>query len=303
MTNDVRTDALRDLYGSWAKRAADNPDMDLATMRDIYEEAHLLATEPEDVTYREVDADGVSAMWIVPAGAPDNAAIIYTHGGGCSVMSMHSHRKLAGHLAKAAGVKVLNVDYRRAPEYPYPTQLDEAQKVYRWLLAQGIEPTRIATAGDSAGGNLATTLVLALRDAGERLPAAIVAFSPWYDLEHRGTTLETNAGTDALIDRAVVEMMAQMFLGENGSPTDPLTNPLYADPAGLPPMYLTAGGYETLRDNAERFTDLARGAGVDVTLEITPEMQHVFQFMAGRSPEADASIATAGAFVRRHLDL
>ncbi|MEE2031250.1 alpha/beta hydrolase [Rhodococcus chondri] len=303
MTNDARTDTLRDLYESWAKRAAANPTMDLATMRDMYEESHLLATEPEGITYRNVDANGVSAMWVIPEGAPDDAAIIYTHGGGCSIMSMHSHRKLAGHLAKAAGVKVLNLDYRLAPEHPYPAQLDDAQAAYRWLLEQGIDPQRIATAGDSAGGNLATTLVLALRDAGEQTPAAIVGFSPWYDMEHKGRTLESNAATDALVQRPVVEMMAQMFLGENGSPTDPLTNPLYADPTGLPPMYLTAGGYETLQDNAERFADLARNAGVDVTLEITPGMQHVFPFMAGHSPEADAAITAAGNFLRRHLGL
>ncbi|QHE73223.1 alpha/beta hydrolase [Rhodococcus sp. WAY2] len=303
MTNDARTDALRELYESWGNRAAANPAMDLATMRDMYEQAHLLATEPEGVTYRDVDANGVEAMWIVPEGAPDDAAIIYTHGGGCSVMSMHSHRKLAGHLAKAAGVKVLNLNYRLAPEHPYPAQLDDAQAAHRWLRDQGIDPKRIATAGDSAGGNLATTLALVLRDTGEQVPAAIVGFSPWYDMEHNGKTLETNAETDALVQRPVVEMMSQMFLGEAGSPTDPLTNPLYADPTGLPPMYLTASTYETLQDNAERFAELARTAGVDVTLETTPGMQHVFPFMAGRSPEADAAISAAGAFLRKHLGL
>ena len=302
-TTQTPTDALRELYASWTERAAANPDMDLATMRDIYEAAHTLAAEPEGVSYRDVEANGVRAMWVIPEGAPEDAVIVYTHGGGCSVMSMHSHRKLAGHLAKAAGARVLNLDYRLAPEHPYPAQLEDARAAYRWLLDQGIDPKRIATAGDSAGANLATTLALALRDAGEQPPAAIVAFSPWYDMEHKGQTLETNAATDALVSRPVVEMMAQMFLGETGSPTDPLTNPLYADPSGLPPIYITAGGSETLLDNGQRFAELARAAGVDVTIEVTPDMQHVFPFMAGRSPQADAAIAAAGSFLRRHLGL
>lgn len=302
MPTSAPSDALRARFKAMADRMAANPEMDLWTMRVMLEEVHLEAAEPEGVTYAEVDAGGVPAMWCVPQGAATDRVILYTHGGGFVCNTMHSHRKLAGHLAKAAGVRALVLDYRLAPEHPYPAQIEDAVAAYRWLLGQGVRPEHVATAGDSAGGNLATSLVLKLRDQGDPLPAAIVGFSPWYDMEHKGD-FETNAATDALVSRPVAEGMATMFLGESGSPSDPLANPLHADPAGLPPMFLSAGGHETLRDNAERFADKAKAAGVDVTVEITPGMQHVFPFMAGRAPEADATLANAGAWLRPKLGL
>ncbi|MQA13193.1 MAG: alpha/beta hydrolase fold domain-containing protein, partial [Pseudonocardiaceae bacterium] len=157
--------------------------------------------------------------------------------------------------------------------------------------------------GDSAGGNLAVSVVLKLRDLGEPLPGAVIGFSPWLDMEHLGKTLDTNAATDALVQRAVIEQMSAMFLGESGSPADPLANPLRADATGLPPMYLAAGDHETLQDNAERFADQATASGVEVKLEIAPGQQHVYPFMAGRAPEADATIANAAAWARPKLGL
>jgi monoterpene epsilon-lactone hydrolase len=225
------------------------------------------------------------------------------HGGGFVVGSTASHRKLAGHLAKAVGARALVVEYRRAPEHPFPAQLDDAVTVYRWLLDQGIEPGHIATAGDSAGGNLAISTVLRLREEGLPLPAAILTFSPWLDMKHREKTLESNAGTDALVSRALLEGMSGMFLGGGGNPAHPLANPLYADLAGLPPTYLCAGGHETLLNDSERFHELARAAGADSTLEVVPGMQHVFTCGAGRMPEADAALTAMAAWVRPLLGL
>src|SRR5262249_31700873 len=159
----------------WVARMAAAPDMDLPTMRSMFEEWHLPTAEPAGVHYEEVDAGGVPAIWCRPPGGADDRAIIWTHGGGYVVGSMHSHRKVAGQLAKAAGVPVLVLDYRRAPEHPHPAQVEDAVTAYRWLVgAQGIAPEHIATTGDSAGGGLCTSMVLALRDAGDPLPAAVM---------------------------------------------------------------------------------------------------------------------------------
>lgn len=191
-------------------------------------------------------------------------------------------------------------DYRLAPEHTFPAQLDDARAVYDWLLTQGHEPSKIAFAGDSAGANIATAAALALRRDRRPLPAAIVAFSPWYDMEAGGKTFESNASADVAISRELVLTFGPMFLGGR-SPADPLANPLYADPAGLPPIFVTCGSHETLQDNAEQFAERARQAGVDVVLQVGDGMQHVYQLMAGRVPEADASIAEAGTWLREKL--
>jgi len=297
------SDELRAIYQSWTDRMTASPDMDLPTMRNLFEEWHVPTAEPTGVSYEEADADGVPALWCIPAGAAADRVLLYLHGGGFVVGSIATHRKIAGHLAKAVGVRALVIDYRRAPEHPFPAQIEDAVTAYRWLLTQGIEPGHIATTGDSAGGNLAISLVVKVRDDGLPLPAAILPMSPWLDMEHLGKTLESNAATDALVSTEILQGMSGMFLGESGSPTHPLANPLHADLEGLPPMYIAVGGHETLQDNAERFTELARLAGVDVTLEVVPEMQHVFTFSAGRAPEADATITAMAVWVRPRLGL
>jgi epsilon-lactone hydrolase len=294
---------LAELYTSWVERMAAAPDMDLPTLRSLFEEWHLPTAEPEGVHYRQVDAGGVPAMWCTPDGAATDRAIIWAHGGGYVVGSMHSHRKVAGHLAKAAGVPVLVLDYRRAPEHPHPAQVDDAVAAYRWLLAdQGLAAEHIATTGDSAGGGLCTSMVLALRDAGDPLPAAIMPLSPFYDMEATGDSVTTNAAADALVQKDILLAMAGMFLGD-ASPRDPLANPLHADPAGLPPMLIQVGGAETLLDDSTRFAERATAAGVDCTVEVYPDMQHVFHFLAGRAPEADDAIAAMAAWVRPKLGL
>ena len=295
-------DALRDHYQSMSDRMAANPEMDLVALRSMLEELATRAKEPEGVSYAESDVDGMRALWGVPDNAAYDRVILYFHGGGFVSNSIDSHRKMAAHLAKATGARVLLPEYRLAPEHPFPSQLDDAVRAYHWMLGQGIGADRIATAGDSAGGNLAVSTVLKLRETGQPLPAAIVGFSPWLDMEHLGKTLETNAETDALVSREVVAMMSAMFLGES-PPTDPLANPLHADLAGLPPLLLIAGGSETLLNDSERLADRAVAAGVEVELSTYSGQQHVFTFMAGRAPEADTAIAEAGAWLRSRLGL
>ncbi|MEV5302717.1 alpha/beta hydrolase [Amycolatopsis methanolica] len=292
----VESDALRVHFNSFTERLAANPDADLATIRAMLEELHARSAEPTDVTYAEVNVGECAGIVCTPMKHTARGAVLYLHGGGFVGSSMHTHRKLGGHLARLLGAPVLVLDYRLAPEAPFPAALDDAAAAVEWLVGQGFAPEDIAFAGDSAGGNLVTALAVRLRDQGLPLPPAIVAFSPWLDLRCTGATFETNAASDAFVQRPVAENMATMYL--NGtSPTDPLASPIYADLRGLPPIYVAYGDQETLQSDSERFVERARAAGVDVTAELSPGMQHVYVLMVGRAPEADATVANAAAWL------
>jgi len=293
---------LRDLYAGWLQRLGANPEMDIDTVRDIFEEWHLPTLEAPGVAYENVNAGSTPALWCTPEGAATDRVLLYFHGGGCVVGSMYSHRKLAGHLAKAAGARALVLDFKRAPEAPFPSQIDEGVAAYQWLLDQGIAPGHIATIGDSAGGNLAITVPLKLRDLGLPLPGAIVPISPWIDMELSLEAFETRAATDAIWARPMWEQMVTTYLG-TASTKDPLATPLNADLTGLPPASCVAGDDEVLVGATTAFAQLAEKAGVDVTLHVEPGMQHVYQCLAGRAPEADASVAAIGAWLRPRLGL
>ncbi|HEY1968840.1 MAG TPA: alpha/beta hydrolase [Pseudonocardia sp.] len=296
----AQANALKDRYDQFSARLAANPEMDVDALRNMLDSLGVLAAEPTEVTYADVDAGGVPAILATPLDAASDQVIVYSHGGGCVTGSAQSHRKLAAHLAKAAGTHALVVDYRLAPEHPFPAQIEDLVTAHRWLRANGYAAEHTATAGDSAGANLAITTVLKLRELGERLPAAVIAISPWLDMEHLGKTLESNADSDSFISREVSEMCASIYLGETRR-DEPLANPLHADLAGLPPMFVCVGEAEALLDNAERIADRARAAGVDVTLEVQAGQQHVYPFMAGRSKHADASIANAAGWLRPRI--
>src|SRR5260370_26059569 len=186
------------LYASIKERLS-NPDIDLATRRDIAENFHLAATEPEAVTYAEVDAGGVPALWCIPEGCGPDRVLLHSHAGGAVVTSMHTDRKALGHIAKVVAARALLVDYRRAPEHKFPAQIDDVERAYRWLLARGIRPENISSIGHSVGGNLAVSLAVAPRAKRAPLPAAILSVSPWYDMEEQDATLDSNADTAELI--------------------------------------------------------------------------------------------------------
>ena len=291
MTASTGASYLEALYQDWSDRMATDPDMSIAMLRALFDEWHQPTLEPEQVTYKSDTWAGVEGIWAQPVGLEPTRVILYTHGGGFAVGSAASHRKLGGHLATALDAAALVIDYRRSPEHPFPAQLEDATAVYRELLERGYAPENIVTCGDSAGGNLAVSTVLKLREDGVPLPGAVIAVSPWLDMEHAGETLETNAATDALVQRQILEGMSAMFLGGTGQAKDPLANPLYADFTGFPRLYIDVGSSETLLDNATRLAELARSAGVDVTLSIVDGMQHVFPILAGRAKEADEEIA------------
>ncbi|MGK2879336.1 MAG: alpha/beta hydrolase [Mycobacterium sp.] len=299
MTVSAEAGFLEALYRTWSSHMAADPHMSIGMLRSMFDEWHQPTMEPEAVTYRSDVVAGVGGVWALPAGADASRVIVYTHGGGFAVGSAASHRKLAAHLAKALGMTAFVIDYRRAPEHPFPAQIEDATAVYRALLDRGFAPGSIVTAGDSAGANLAITTVVKLRDDGSPLPGAVIAISPWVDMELAGESLTTNAAADGLVSRQVLEGMLAMFLGETGKPDDPLANPLYADFTGFPRLYISAGSAETLLDDATRLADRASAAGAEVTLSVVDGMQHVFPCLAGRAPEADAEIGRISNWYRR----
>lgn len=290
---EVKDSALRDLYLDWAEQMA-TKSLDMRLFRSIFDEWHQPTVEPEGVTYKEETVGGVPGIWTLPIGADPDKVLVFTHGGGFAVGSASSHRKLAGHVAKAAGWTSFVLDYRRAPEHPHPAQVEDGVAVVKALLDRGIRPEHIATIGDSAGGNLAVAIPLALREQGLPLPGHVIAFSPWLDMENKLESLVTNDPTDALITVPLLEGMVAGVLGGVTSPTAPLANPLYADFVGYPPLYINAGSAESLVDNAKLLAETATAAGVNVTLHIAEGQQHVYPFLAGRDTEVDAELSTIG---------
>jgi len=275
----------------------------LDEVRDFGENWEALTAEPGGIDYIEADAGGVPAMWAIPKGCAEDRVILCLHGGGFFSGSMYTHRKLYGHFAKSIGCRALIPHYRRSPEHVHPAQINDVIAAYQWLLGQGIAANHIAITGDSAGGGLSITSALLIREKGLPMPAAIMPFSAWFDMEVTGESMELNNNKDLLLNKEWVKSMAGMFLGEKGSPRDPYANPLYADLKDFPSVYMHVGDDEVLLDDSIRLADLARKAGVDVSLDIFPNMQHSFQMTAGRAPEADDSIARFTAWVKPKLGL
>jgi monoterpene epsilon-lactone hydrolase len=284
---------LKTLYASWGRETT------LEQMRAGWEAFFTAAPEPDEDA--SVFAGSVPAHWIAGPGARGDRVVLFLHGGGFQIGSARSHRELIAAISAESGVRALGVDYRRAPEHPYPAALEDVLTAYEWLIEQGIEPEQIAVAGDSAGGNLALAALLSLRDRNRPLPAGAVLMSPWTDLAATGESYETRAASDPLNNRSMLLAVARNYLGASGDPRDPLASPLYADLSGLPPLLIQVGDREVVLDDARMFADKARAAGVTVDLEVWDEMIHVFQLFPSELPEARRAIARIGDFLRDHL--
>ncbi len=243
---------------------------------------------------------GVPSFWVEREGTARDRVVLYLHGGGYSVGSFRSHADLAARICKESGARVLVPEYRLAPEHPFPAQLEDSVRVYRALLAMGISPSRIVVAGDSAGGGLTASTLLALRDRNLPMAAAGVLISPWTDLEGTGPSMTSNAEWD-YVTRHGLDVYARRFVRRHDI-RNPLAAPVHADLRGLPPLLVQVGDAETLRDDGVRFAERARAAGVAVELEVWPDMIHVFQVFAGLLPEAREAIARIGAFCRLHAE-
>lgn len=196
-----QADELRTLYQNWVSSFVANPQMPLNERRDMIEQWPVVAGEPGGVDYLEVDAGGVPAMWAIPSGGARDRVLFCLHGGGFVSGSMYTHRKYHGHLAKAIGCRALTLNFRRTPEHAHPAQIEDAIAAYRWLLDQGIEPSHMVFAGDSAGGGLVVSALCQARILDLQLPAAALLLSPWLDMELSGETMVSNRGKDAPLFR------------------------------------------------------------------------------------------------------
>jgi acetyl esterase/lipase len=245
-----------------------------------------------------VDVNGVPGEWITPPQVSSGHTILYLHGGYYLSGSIQSHRNLAGNIAAAAQARALIIAYRLAPEHPFPAGLDDALTAYSWLLALGTRPGQIFLAGDSAGGGLVLATLLALRDRGEPLPAAGVCLSPVTNLTMSGESWNINGKKELVVNRYIADQIQPLYLG-NIDPRNPLASPLFANLSGLPPLFIQVGSDEALLSDSTSFAEQARNAKVDVTLEVWPGMQHVWQYTASFVPEARQAIAKIGEFIKK----
>lgn len=272
----------------------------VAETRAGFEQMAGLFPVDTDVKCEPVNAGNVKAEWVTAPNADAGRAILYLHGGGYVIGSINTHRSLAARLSRAAKVRVLVIDYRLAPENPFPAAVEDSVAAYRWMLSTGLKAPRIAVAGDSAGGGLTVATLVAIRDAKLELPGAGVCLSPWVDLEGIGDSMTSKAAADPLVQKeGLVEMAAAYLAGKN--PRTPLAAPLYADLAGLPPLLIQVGTAETLLDDSTRLAERARKAGVKVTLEPWENMIHVWQIFAPMLDEGQKAIEKIGEFVRANV--
>lgn len=253
-----------------------------------------LATEPGDVAVEAIAAP--AGLWLRPPNALAGPAILAIHGGGFVGGSAAIHRRMFGHLARAAGVSTFAVEYGLTPEHVFPSQLDTVTAAYRWLLTSESGP--IAIAGDSCGATLAVGLAARARDEDLPMPASLLLLSAWTDLEADGTTYDT--GSDPFFTRELVRGLAAGYLA-GADPRDPLAAPLHADLHGLPPTYLQVGAEESLLDDSRELARRMREADVEVRLDEFPGQVHTFQMAAGNTAVADEAVGKAGSWLRSTL--
>jgi acetyl esterase/lipase len=270
---------------------------DVAAIRNGLEQLAAMAPPYEGVFLSGVNAGGVPAEWVAVPGSDGKGVILYFHGGGYTAGSLSSHRNMVSRLATEAGRLLLAVDYRLAPEHPFPAAVDDAVAAYRWLVNQeGVPAGKVIVGGDSAGGGLALAALIKLKEEGDPLPRAAFCLSPWTDLAMTGDSIRTKAAEDPFIEPRALDFLAGQYL-QGADPKHPLASPLYADLAGLPPLLIQVGERECLLDDSLRLAEKAKAAGVDVTIDVWPEMIHVFQSFAPVAPEGVAGIRRVAEYI------
>jgi acetyl esterase/lipase len=247
-----------------------------------------------DARVEAVSAGGVKAEWSATADAEPAKVVLYLHGGGYVIGSLDSHRHLVVEVGRAARARTLAIDYRMAPEHPFPAAVDDALAAYRFLLAEGVQPAAITIAGDSAGGGLA---MVAIRDAGLPQPACGWPISPWVDMEAIGESMVSKAATDPTVQKAGILDMARLYLN-GANARSPLAAPLYADLRGLAPLLIQVGAAETLLDDAIRLAQVAGAADVAIDLQVWPEMIHVWHIYYPELAAGRRAIIAGGDFAR-----
>jgi epsilon-lactone hydrolase len=254
-----------------------------------------------DITISQVDVNGLPGEWSLAPGSDDSGLLLFFHGGGYCSGSILSHRSMVTAAGRAAGIRTLAVEYRRAPEHPFPAPMDDALRAWEWLRDQGIAAERIVLGGDSAGGGLALAVWQLLAAAGEDGPACLWLVSPWTDLTLSGESLDLNDGRDPLLHRPYLAELATAYVPDERQRADPLVSPLFADLRGLPPTLIQVGTDETLIDDSTRLAQVAGHAGAAVTLQIWPHMIHAFPLWNAVLQPARNALDEFGVFARRHL--
>lgn len=292
----MSVERLKQLVRERAKRG----ELPLAERRKVMDGNAEQFPVPAGVAIKRVDLDGLGAEWALPDGLSDEPGagntLLYFHGGGYVVGSSVSHRHIVSRIALAAKARVLSVDYALAPENPFPAAVKDGVKAYRWLLERGEVSGHIALAGDSAGGGLAAATLLAAREEGLPLPAAAALISPWSDLTCATGSYETRADADPMITPEGIRELAAVYLA-GADPRDPLASPNFADLSGLPPLLIQVGDDEVLLDDSRNLAARAREAGIDVELEVAPDMFHVWHAFYQMLPQGEEAIERLGAWL------
>ena len=270
-------------------------DFDLAAMRQTMEDT--ITPLPEDISRGDFDTNGIPACSIAAPGVRQDRGLLYFHGGGYVMGSLNTHAELMGRLSKACNSRVLGIDYRLAPENPYPAAVEDAIASFDWLLDNGIAADKIVIAGDSAGGGLTLACLVALKDQGKPQPAGAVLLSPWADLTGSGDSMTTRAELDPMVSADMVGPMAELYCADT-DPADPYVSPLFADLSGLAPMLIQAGDHEILLDDATRLAERAQAQGNQAEIEIYDGAFHVFQSVPNLQESADA-LASISEFFNR----
>jgi acetyl esterase/lipase len=294
----ISDDARKELDALFAKPK--RTGLTLTQNRRQWEEecltTHIL---PDEAKLTAVVAGGVPGEWMDMPQSDPGKVFLLLHGGGYNAGSPKTHRRMAANLAQATGMRVLVPDYRLAPEHPFPAGVKDALLAYGWLLSQGFSEADIVIGGDSAGGGLALSMLLALREAKAKMPLAAVLMAPWTDLTVSSPSYETLRAKDPIIDRDRLRQSGLWYAG-NRDPADPMLSPLFADPTGLPPLLIHAGGDEVMVDDSVLFAEKAKAAGVETVLKVWPGLWHVFQTQS-YIPEAAQAIREIGDFVHEQV--
>ena len=284
------------------EKLAKLPPSDKQTLeerRALYDKATRAFPLPDDIAREDVSIGGVACERLTPKGARADSVLLYLHGGGYGIGSPRSHRHLAGDIARRAGVTAIVPDYRLAPEHPFPAAVEDSLAVYRALIGT-IAPSRIAVAGDSAGGGLTAGLLLAARDAGLPMPATGICISPWTDMTASGASYTERASVDPLVTVASLTGHRDAYL-RDGDRRTPYASPAHADLKGLPPLLIQVGSDEVLLDDARMLADKARAAKVETRLEVWPAMIHVWHWYFPMLDEGERANAAIAQFMRDHL--
>lgn len=252
----------------------------------------------DGVTVEGIDIDHISCQWVIPADIATDLVVLYFHGGGYCLGSNRTHQSMVSYFVKALQAKALMVDYRLAPEHPFPAALEDAVTSYRWLLSHGYSAKKVVIAGDSAGGGLAVATMMRLKEDRISLPSAGICLSPWADLTASGESYRTKAGEDPLVQKDSILELADAYLAGRVRQT-PLASPVFGDMTGLPPLLIQVGSAEVLLDDARRLAANAKSAGVEVVLEVWEQMVHVWQLFSALLPEGREALERAVHFIRR----